>query len=86
MNGAKFCWSFQQTELADVRSFCRNTLPGQEFVPPPPGELMVAVRPLPDESFAVAPLASSNRYDATLPAPWLPPARLCTCVALSALL
>ena len=34
MNGAKFCWSFQQTEAARVRSRCRNTLPGQEFGPP----------------------------------------------------
>jgi hypothetical protein len=70
MKGAKFCWSFQQTSEPDVRSFCRNTLPGQEFVPPPePDPVMVAVRPLPEESVALAPLASSNRYAATFPAP-----------------
>src|SRR4029453_4939926 len=31
MNGAKFCWSFQQTRLPVVRSRCRNALPGQEI-------------------------------------------------------
>ena len=68
MNGAKFCWSFQQTRLPVVRSFCRNTLPGQVIV----GrviEMIVASWPVPDESIAVAPEASSNLYEATSPAP-----------------
>ena len=81
MNGAKFCWSFQQTRLPVVRSRCRKTLPGQEI-----GALVliVALRALGEESIAVAPLSSSKRYDATSPAPWAPPASVVTSAALSA--
>ena len=39
-----------------------------------PGLMMVALRPLPDESSAVSPESSSNLYEATLPAPGCPPA------------
>ena len=63
MNGAKFCWSFQQTRLPVVQvALQEDALPGQVFV----GFVrttIVASRPLPDESIAVAPPASSKRYD-----------------------
>jgi hypothetical protein len=57
MNGAKFCWSFQQTRLPVGTSRCRKTLPGQEI-----GALavIVASRAFGEESIAVVPPASSN--------------------------
>ena len=83
MNGAKFCWSFQHTRLPVVRSRCRNTLPGQVIVGLV-SAMIVASRPWPDESIAVAPSASSNLYEATSPAPGLAAGEAATSVASSA--
>ena len=47
-------------------------------------DTIVASRPLPDESIAVAPDASSKRYAATLPAPCVGAASDATSSAVSA--